>query len=147
MDCPVCKRAMLVVEYEGIELDHCVECNGTWFDREELELLLERFIPDIGAALPADVASAPEAAAREARRRCPLCRRRMRKTFLGREDKVLIDVCPRGEGMWFDSEEVTRLATDLSRTGNGTDGASRTIEFLGGLFGGSGAREDNGREE
>ena len=133
MDCPVCKTAMLVVEYQGVELDHCLDCRGTWFDREELGLVLERALPDIFEALPAEVQSLPDAGTREKPRRCPLCRKRMRKVYLGQKNKVLIDICPLGEGMWFDSEEVGRLALDLSEESG--PGSMPAIQFLGTLFG------------
>ena len=41
MFCPVCKTAMIDVEYEQIELDYCVKCRGVWFDSNELELMFE----------------------------------------------------------------------------------------------------------
>ena len=40
MVCPVCRKAMIVVEYHQIELDYCTSCHGVWFDSGELELLL-----------------------------------------------------------------------------------------------------------
>lgn len=146
MNCPVCKTPMLVVEHQGIELDHCPECRGTWFDREELELLFARALPDVRDALPDEAESLPEAQTREKRRRCPLCRKKMRKVYVGRKGKVLIDICPRGEGMWFDSEEVASLAAELSATEGAPPDTSRAIEFLGGLFGGPPAEQQNGRE-
>jgi len=40
MKCPRCQVPMMVVEYDGVELDYCVECQGSWFDRGELYLLM-----------------------------------------------------------------------------------------------------------
>ena len=91
MNCPICKTPMLVVEYEGIELDHCSDCLGTWFDREELELLLGQVLPGVTEAFPSDIQSLPDAETGEKARRCPLCRRKMRKVYLGHKDIILID--------------------------------------------------------
>jgi len=145
MECPVCKVPMLVVEYEGVELDHCVECKGTWFDREELELLFERMLPDAAAGLPADLHDLAEVDTDEKPRRCPLCGGKMRKVCVGQKERVIIDLCPLGEGMWFDSLEVVRVAADLAGMAS-----SEAIRFLGSVFGGSGVQrqqEKKGRQE
>ena len=41
MDCPVCKNAMITLELEDVEIDHCLDCGGIWLDAGELELLLD----------------------------------------------------------------------------------------------------------
>ena len=41
MKCPVCKEIMIVVEHDKVEVDHCTNCQGVWFDAGELELFLE----------------------------------------------------------------------------------------------------------
>lgn len=40
MHCPKCGNEMIVIEYEGIELDKCSDCGGIYFDNGELEELL-----------------------------------------------------------------------------------------------------------
>ncbi|MHC4733577.1 MAG: TFIIB-type zinc ribbon-containing protein [Planctomycetota bacterium] len=40
MDCPVCKNAMITLELQEVEIDHCIECGGIWLDSGELEMLL-----------------------------------------------------------------------------------------------------------
>lgn len=47
MDCPVCKKSLIVVERDNIELDYCIACKGFWFDAGELGLLAEK----IGAGI------------------------------------------------------------------------------------------------
>ena len=79
MDCPVCKVDMIIVEYDGVELDFCVECNGIWFDRNELEwLLLKGGLSvedlDMKASTRAEMKAGGETV-----RRCPLCRKKMKK--------------------------------------------------------------------
>ncbi len=142
MDCPKCKVPMIVVEYEGVELDHCVECNGTWFDRDELELLFEDFGPEALGLLPRDMESLPEASTDEAKRRCPLCRKKMRKVRIEVGKGVLIDVCPRGQGLWFDEAEVAELAGGLAKAAPGVPG--KAVEFMGRVFG---AQETSNHEK
>jgi uncharacterized protein len=42
MLCPVCGGALLPVERQGIEIDHCKECGGIWLDQGELNELVRR---------------------------------------------------------------------------------------------------------
>ena len=134
MKCPKCRVPMLVVEYDGIELDYCVECAGTWFDRGELALLFEGVEADSADHLQADhIASLPEASTAEARRPCPICRRKMRKANIGPQARVMIDACRSGHGLWFDGNEVAQLARDLA--GASSSIPDRALAFLGRMFG------------
>ena len=134
MNCPKCKRTpMMVVEHEGVELDHCAECGGTWFDRDELGLLMEGMGPGARAALPEELASLPGAETKEALRRCPICRKKMRKIRLGGEGGVLIDACPRGDGLWFDEAEVWELAEQIAD--NLPEAPGRAVKFMGRVLG------------
>lgn len=107
MKCPVCQVPTYVVEYDGIELDLCPDCHGLWFDSGELELLLE---DEQGAPLTA-------AETTEAVRPCPICRQKMSKVNIGPSGRVLIDSCPAGCGIWFDSNELQDLTRDLAEAG------------------------------
>lgn len=41
MKCPKCGADMREIERQGIKVDQCSACGGIYFDRGELELLLE----------------------------------------------------------------------------------------------------------
>ncbi len=41
MKCPKCGADMLEIERQGIKIDQCGKCGGIYFDRGELELLVE----------------------------------------------------------------------------------------------------------
>ena len=130
MKCPACRSLMLVVEHDGIELDHCPACTGTWFDRDELALLLDEATGAVGSQLrAAAVAALPAATTNEPGRRCPACRHTMRKANIGPGSRVLVDACPAGHGLWFDKGEVASLAADLAREGKGL--SARALNYLG----------------
>lgn len=40
MKCPKCGMDLTTIEYQGISVDKCPHCNGTWFDAGEVEQLL-----------------------------------------------------------------------------------------------------------
>ena len=135
MKCPACSNLMIVVEHEKIELDYCLNCSGVWFDAGELELLLETMQLE-GTSLSLDnILTSPEAKSIEKKRKCPICGKKMKKATVGHEPEVLIDACPQGDGLWFDSGEVDQLITQLAnRPSEKSDSQGRVITFLGEVF-------------
>lgn len=103
-----------MVEYKGIELDYCTECQGVWFDSGELGLLIRSLGLDSRASPLEDMLDQPEPEYREKRHRCPLCRKKMRKSALSSQPEIIIDACPRGDGLWFDGGELARMLKKLA---------------------------------
>jgi Zn-finger nucleic acid-binding protein len=135
MICPACKSDMIVVEYHQIELDYCPSCHGVWFDSGELELLLDSAGLDSPAPLLAGLANSTEASSVEKRRRCPICLRKMRKVVIGQEPEILLDVCSRGDGIWFDGGELELLVGQLAgKTTEKTTPQQEVLAFLREVF-------------
>jgi phage FluMu protein Com len=42
MRCPKCGLELAEIEFQGIKVDRCVACNGTFFDGGEIEELLSK---------------------------------------------------------------------------------------------------------
>jgi Zn-finger nucleic acid-binding protein len=124
---------MIVVEHESIELDYCDNCHGVWFDSGEVELLMETMgLESIGLD---SLHLAMEAPTAEEERKCPECNKKMKKVALGHTPELLIDVCPQGDGLWFDSGEVGQLVAHLSaQVEDKEDSQERVIKFLGEVF-------------
>ena len=122
MQCPICRIPGFVVEYQGVELDLCPECCGIWFDRGELELVLDSEQP----------MNLVPATSEEDRRRCPICRNKMDKVNIGPGRRVLIDTCPKGCGLWFDKGELKELTGNLQEEGWSV--APEIRDFLGEMF-------------
>jgi Zn-finger nucleic acid-binding protein len=143
MKCPACNSPVIVVEYDAVELDHCPACEGTWFDAHELGLLFADSEDNPHPELVHEViADRPEADTAESRRRCPACRRAMRKVNIGPARRVLVDVCPEGHGLWFDRGEVADLARDLELDPEHLP--ARVLAFVGAAFhGGRDAAADH----
>ena len=133
MKCPVCHIPMIVVEHEQIELDNCTDCAGVWFDAGELELLLETMQVEEHTLSLDSVLTSPEAQSSEKKRKCPICGKKMKKATVGHKPEVLIDVCPQGDGLWFDKGEVGQLITQLPDTSS-EDSQGRVMTFLGEVF-------------
>jgi Zn-finger nucleic acid-binding protein len=94
---------MVAYELEGVEIDHCVSCGGTWLDGGELEQIAE-----VAGAPSEDLARAVEAAGsgKRTRMRCPRCPTRLREIRIGDSPTVQVDHCPEGHGLWFDRGEM-----------------------------------------
>ncbi|HXZ30110.1 MAG TPA: zf-TFIIB domain-containing protein [Dehalococcoidia bacterium] len=114
MICPVCRHVMIVVEYRNIELDHCHNCKGVWFDSGELELLLKSQGLEEPKEFFEGIFNSQEAASSEKKRKCPICGRKMKKTAIGGQPEILIDVCREQHGLWFDRGEVAQLIKRLA---------------------------------
>src|SRR5262245_42729348 len=94
--CPSCKEPMVVFELDGVEIDRCLKCAGTWLDAGELERLAGGSPDRLAAAISG------AAAAKKGERRCVRCSGRMDVIQV---QGVEIDRCPRGHGLWFDKNE------------------------------------------
>jgi Zn-finger nucleic acid-binding protein len=114
MICPVCKYAMVVVEYHNIELDYCNSCKGVWFDSGELELLLKSQGLEEAKAFFDDIVNSQEAPSSEKKRKCPICGHKMKKTAIDGQPKILTDICRDKHGLWFDGGEVAQLIKRLA---------------------------------
>jgi Zn-finger nucleic acid-binding protein len=138
MLCPVCKYDMVVVEYHNIELDYCNSCKGVWFDSGELELLLKSQGLEGAKPFLDGILNSQEAASAEKKRRCPICGHKMKKTAIGGEPEILIDICRDKHGLWFDGGEVAQLIRHLAgKHPPKRDSKGQVISFLEEVFGAS----------
>jgi len=104
MDCPVCKEPMVVIEHASVEVDYCMKCQGVWLDSGELELLMGD--PN---ACDEYLCGGEPIGNKEAKRRCPICGKKMEKATSKGPEPVVYDRCPRGDGLWFDKGELQTI--------------------------------------
>jgi Zn-finger nucleic acid-binding protein len=114
---------MVAFELEGVEIDRCVACHGTWLDNGELQLIAQQAGVAPGGLTQALVES--EGVRGGARRRCPRCLRRLDVIQLGviqlgPSSPLEIDRCPGGCGLWFDDGEMQQF---IARFDEGEPGA------------------------
>lgn len=97
---------MLAMELNGIEIDHCIECFGTWLDRGEIEAIADRAGSD-----RTTLARAIMTARRGNRTAdpCPRCRRKLVHIHFDGPPLLTLDRCPIGHGLWFDRGELITL--------------------------------------
>lgn len=127
MDCPVCENAMITLELADVEIDYCTECGGIWLDAGELEMLLGH--PENADKLLHSFQTDRQST--EKTRKCPICRRKMRKIVVGAgQPTLLIDKCRRGDGLWFDKGELQDILTRGQ-----LDAESKIQKILADMFG------------
>jgi len=133
--CPFCKHTMIVVEHNRIELDYCPHCHGVWFDNGEIELWLKSIGSHDGSHFLGDILKAPMAETDEKERKCPVCRQGMKKVHIGKELPVLVDACPRGNGIWFDGGELGHIVKQITGKPAGeADSQTPVAAFLAEVF-------------
>ena len=117
---------MVSFQWQAVEIDCCLRCSGVWLDAGELETLLT-----IGGLPHGPLSEALNQAAdgSRTRRRCPRCPRHLREIKLGTSQKVTLDRCRQGHGLWFDAGEVEQLVRSYSQ---GEEGA--VAHFFADLF-------------
>jgi len=100
--CPACRQPMIVLEIRNVEIDHCVACGGVWLDGGELELLLEE------ASNRDELMATLSELVEEKRKkiRCPMCSKKLEKVRYGVERNLILDKCPRNDGLWFERGEL-----------------------------------------
>ena len=120
--CPACSEPLVVYELEGVEIDHCLKCRGTWLDAGELQQIAEL----AGAAPgPLEKALAEDGGEKRGDRRCVRCAGKLRVRKVA---GVEVDRCPRGHGLWLDRGEMKSLVSSFE----GEDGA--VAKFFGDLL-------------
>jgi len=127
--CPACGGPLIVVEFEGVEVDHCCACHGLWFDAGELDVLVSLAGGD-AERLRAALATAPGG---RTRRRCARCGRRLDTVAVGDGPAVQIERCRVGHGFWLDPGELDRVALTAT-SGAGTREGRAVVAFLAELF-------------
>jgi Zn-finger nucleic acid-binding protein len=125
--CPACGAVLIGFEFEGVEIDHCLQCGGTWLDPGELEQIALMAHADRHEAL-LEALDAPGGRRRDDRR-CPRCGKPLLEVALdAAAGGLTIDRCPRGDGLWLDRGELAAL----TRAAGAQSGA--VARFLGKLF-------------
>ncbi|MBI1784124.1 zf-TFIIB domain-containing protein [Candidatus Sumerlaeota bacterium] len=124
---------MVVFELDGIEIDRCVSCGGTWLDAGELQM-----IGELGGIAPGQISGALHRArqGQTGRRKCPRCRKKLQVISVTGETAspaIELDRCPRGHGLWFDSGEMRALIETFSGA-SGEAETSALAGFFGDLF-------------
>src|SRR5215813_1844426 len=106
MNCPVDRTVELVtISVEGINIEHCRQCNGHWLHHGELAKL---------AAKQESVEPAVSVT-RDSARHCPEDNTPLTEVEFPEHSGLRVDVCPTCQGIWLDANELGQALTLLGR--------------------------------
>jgi Zn-finger nucleic acid-binding protein len=102
--CPKCAKSMAAWAPGAVELDHCPECRGLWFDTNELVQHL--------ADISGETVDARAEGGAETSYACPKCPdRKLHEAYLL---DVRVESCPGCDGIFLDLGELHELLGALS---------------------------------
>ncbi len=123
--CPHCNERMVERTYEGVQIDVCEKCGGVWLDTDELAQIVERreakfsegekaFVKGEGVSLPSRKELVGDV-------HCPVCGVVMNKFVYGVTSGIVIDRCPRGDGVWLDKGELEKVQIYVEKSEDTND--------------------------
>jgi Zn-finger nucleic acid-binding protein len=101
---PECEGQLTEYEHQGVKIDFCRQCGGSWFDPGETA---QYFL--LGQDLPDDAEAVHSFQYAKFRKKCPRDQQDLKEHLYTEKAKLLLDVCPHCKGIWFDSGEVKKL--------------------------------------
>lgn len=111
--CPACKEKMALENYEGVKIDRCNSCQGTWCDKGELQQIIETKEKtfDSKMIVKLKVLKDWKVSAGEANsdRPCPRCGKMMRTVNYKDVPGLLIEKCQKNCGVWLDKNELEKV--------------------------------------
>ena len=143
VECPRCNRPLEIKAVQGVVIDRCARCCGLWFDRGELKRIEKAGGADMvrllsltslrddegeeeGEGLPENPAWNDLASdAEDATINCPRCEGVMDRVPDPAARDVVIDVCGKCGGGWYDGGEID--AHERALRDEGVFGALRRI--------------------
>jgi Zn-finger nucleic acid-binding protein len=112
--CPVCHTNMSTIDV-GTKvpflIERCESCYGLFFDKEELETMIEMSVKggrNVDLKLLNELTENPRYVDVIVYRRCPECRKHMQRKNYGRRSGVIMDVCSE-HGVWLDPGELKHI--------------------------------------
>ncbi|MDA3962762.1 MAG: zf-TFIIB domain-containing protein [Planctomycetota bacterium] len=98
--CCECRHPFVIVRTERVAVDLCLSCRSLWLDAGELRA----FTHAVGAEVPgAKFRTKPSSY------QCPVCDATLETCQYKVPHAVMIDICPKGCGMYFEHGEFTRV--------------------------------------
>lgn len=109
MKCPNCQHELKQHVYKGLRIDECENCEGKWFDRDELRQAKDRTDDDfrwLDFEMFGEEANKYEIT--PSQELCPKDSSKM-ETLTYMDSKVSIDKCNVCKGVWLDKNEFDKI--------------------------------------
>ena len=142
-NCPGCDSKLVLYKIFGMPIEGCDKCKGVFLDKDELRKLKDKCTKGSWQALvwmDDEVEAIAGTSAIASRRVCPKCEgvRFVSATF--GDSKILVDWCPKCNGIWLDRDEfgeiIEFLRSKLNKLSSG-EMAKQVYEEIKEIWGGS----------
>lgn len=113
MECPVCKKELVLARLEGSEIFYCTKCHGYLCPQFSFGVIVEtrRSLRDTPKFLPKPLD--PQSYKRKLN--CPKCNQVMATHPYFGPGPVMIDTCPNCKWIWIDHGELKIMAKPVIR--------------------------------
>lgn len=135
MNCPVCKIPLKNIQYEGQNVDICINCEGIWLDEGELQQVIKGLLSEKKVdyqTVKEAYRNKPTIYNREKMpiRICPKCNMGMYVFNYYADSNVFLDRCSSCGGIWADKGEIEQVAKYIK----GNPKVDRYAEALAGSY-------------
>lgn len=106
MRCPKCKSETLHEQtFDGVKIDRCSSCSGTWFDARELGQLLTAEANQVAGLRQGSANTVADGKLGN----CPRDDSALLRIYSAIDRSVVLDACADCHGIWLDSGEFEKL--------------------------------------
>jgi len=131
--CPACSANLDLYAIFGIKIEACSKCKGIFLDRDELRSLKDKTSKGSWQTLrwmDDEVEAIGKHNAMPSRRLCPKCTGIQLISVCFGDSRILIDWCPKCNGVWLDRDEFQQMIGFLkSKHGKLTSGEMRKLVY------------------
>jgi len=114
MNCSTCNIELQKRNINGIEVDECAQCEGIWFEGDELRQVKDKIDADLNW-MDFEIWEHPEkfkAMAKE--HNCPSCGDQMVSLDYDNTN-IEIEYCPKCKGVWLDKDKLQNIIDALEK--------------------------------
>jgi len=120
MLCPRCEESLRMRMIDEVQIDQCRQCDGMWFDQDELRKAKDAVEPDLNWLDLEIWRREEDFQVQSSSIACPKCDAPLAAVAYG-ETGVVIDYCAHCEGTWLDGGEFERIIAALVEEVAGKD--------------------------
>jgi Zn-finger nucleic acid-binding protein len=110
--CPKCDELLWQRTFDGVSLEGCKSCGGTWFDARELDQILQD--PNLLLTVENAFRRGEQLPMRpRATNLCPVCRKPLIAFRHPKIPTVALESCPKCHGVWADEGKLSEIRNAL----------------------------------
>jgi Zn-finger nucleic acid-binding protein len=120
-NCPRCRVTLEEIDYEGVKIDLCRHCGGSWCDQDELYQIVKRREMKFSEKDFSEITAREDSAQTSVQPelvdclKCVVCHTLMERVNYSYTSGIIIDRCRTGHGIWLDKDEIEKIQVFAER--------------------------------